>query len=216
MRWLLLLSMLVSSQALAAEIACPVDGQGAPVVLIVGDSLSAGYGIDLSQRWTELLQQRFDEQGYEYRVVNASISGDTTSGGLTRLRTALPKFKPALVVIELGGNDGLRGFPIRTMRKNIEGMIELSTAAGARVALLGMRIPTNYGQRYADSFHEVYASLADQFDTALVPFFLDGVALDESLMQADGIHPNAGAQARLLDNAWPAIKEGLAKYCAAR
>jgi len=203
------------SQAFAGEIACPVDGEPAPVVLIVGDSLSAGYGIDLSQRWTALLQQRFDEQGYEYRVVNASISGDTTSGGLTRLPTALSKFEPALVVIELGGNDGLRGLPIRTMRKNIEGMIELSNEAGARVALLGMRIPTNYGQRYADSFHAVYATLAQRLNTALVPFFLEGVAQDKSMMQSDGIHPNAGAQARLLDNAWPAIVDGLAAWCAA-
>lgn len=213
MRWCSWLPLLLVSQAFAGEIACPVEGEPAPTVLIVGDSLSAGYGIDLSERWTALLQQRFDAQGYEYRVVNASISGDTTSGGLTRLRTALPRYRPALVVIELGGNDGLRGLPIRTMRGNIEGMIRLSAEAGAQVALLGMRIPTNYGQRYADSFHAVYGKLAARYDTALVPFFLDGVAQDRSLMQADGIHPTAEAQAQLLENAWPAIRDGLAAYC---
>ncbi len=192
---------------------CHDPGAAAPVVLIVGDSLSAGYGIDVAEGWAAKLQARFDAKGYEYRVVNASISGDTTSGGLTRLTTALPKHEPALVIIELGGNDGLRGFPVRTMRANLERMIEASRKSGAQVALMGMRIPTNYGERYANAFHKVYATLAEKFDTALTPFFLEGIALDTSLMQADGIHPNAVAQDRLLDNAWPAIEQGLMAYC---
>ncbi len=192
---------------------CVEAGGLAPVVLIVGDSLSAGYGINVAEGWAAKLQARFDDKEYEYRVVNASISGDTTSGGLTRLAMALPKHKPALVIIELGGNDGLRGFPVRTMRANLERMIEASRDAGAQVALMGMRIPTNYGERYANAFHKVYGTLAEKFDTALTPFFLDGIALDNALMQADGIHPNSVAQTILLDNAWPAIEQGLVAYC---
>ena len=184
------------------------DGEK-PVVLVVGDSLSAGYGIELEQSWVSLLQQRLDSDGFGYRVINASVTGDTTSGGLARLKTALPKHNPALVVIELGGNDGLRALPLPVIESNINRMIELSRDAGAAVALLGMRIPTNYGPRYTAEFHGLYQKAAKRYQLPLVDFFMDGVALDASLMQADGVHPNAAAQPRLLDNAWPAIEQAL-------
>ena len=195
---------------------CATPDAEPPTILIVGDSLSAGYGIDRDEGWASKLQERLNEKEYEYNVLNASISGDTTSGGRSRLGKVLKKHNVALVVIELGGNDGLRGKSIRNMRKNLSAMIEASEEAGAQVALMGMRIPTNYGARYSESFHKVYQSLATKFDTALTPFFLEGVALQPELMQADGIHPNAAAQERLLDNAWPAITEGLTGYCSAR
>ena len=190
-----------------------VSPDAAPAVLVVGDSLSAAYGLDTSEGWVALLENKLRDEGYGYRVVNASISGDTTSGGRSRLKKALALHKPALVVIELGGNDGLRGLPLRAMRRNLDSMIAASRTAGAQVVLLGMRIPPNYGERYANSFHATFGELADEHDLPHVGFFLDGVALEESLMQADGIHPNAKAQPRLLDNAWSAITEGLTAWC---
>ncbi|MEO1573784.1 MAG: arylesterase [Pseudomonadota bacterium] len=184
-----------------------------PAVLVLGDSLSAGYGLDISEGWVTLLKNKLAEEGYGHDVVNASISGDTTSGGRSRLKKALTRHAPALVIIELGGNDGLRGQPVRAMRRNLEAMIKDSRAAGAQVALLGMRIPPNYGERYANAFHAVYGDLAETHDLPLVTFFLEGVALDKALMQADGIHPNAKAQPILLDNAWPVVTEGLRAWC---
>lgn len=181
-----------------------------PVILVVGDSLSAGYGIELDEGWVALLQERVGGED-PYRVVNASISGDTTAGGVARLGKALARHRPRLVVIELGGNDGLRGLPLKVVERNFEAMIQNSRAAGAEVALLGMRIPANYGRRYAEKFHDLYLALAERHDLPVVDFFLDGVALDAGMMQADGIHPNAAAQPRLLDNAWPAIEAGLAR-----
>ncbi|MFK8017776.1 MAG: arylesterase [Gammaproteobacteria bacterium] len=216
LQWLAasVLLMWVGSPASADGMSCTPVNSTPPTIVIVGDSLSAGYGIDLHEGWAAKLQERLTEKEYEYRVLNASISGDTTSGGAARLGPVLEKHSVALVIIELGGNDGLRGQPIRNMRKNLTAMIKASRAVGAEVALMGMRIPTNYGARYAESFHRVYASLADEFNTALTPFFLDGIALSPDLMQNDGIHPNAAAQMRLLDNAWPAIEQGLTDYCA--
>lgn len=175
-----------------------------PTVLVVGDSLSAGYGMSADKSWTTLLQEKLDNQGYEYRVVNASISGDTTQGGLARLPRALAKHAPELVIIALGGNDGLRGLPLRKIRENLNDMIQHSLAAGARVALAGMRIPPNYGQDYSERFHQNYRQLAAEHKVILVPFFLEGIALEEGLMQADGIHPNVSAQAVLLQNLWNA------------
>lgn len=180
-------------------------GAGAPTILIFGDSLSAGYGIDVDQSWTALLQQRLQDQGYEYRVVNASISGETTAGGAARIDSALAAFRPALVVVELGGNDGLRGFPPERVKANLEKIVAASRAAGARVVLLGIRIPTNYGPRYRAAFEAVFGELADAYDVPWIEFFLAGIADDESLMQDDGIHPTAAAQPALLDNAWPVI-----------
>lgn len=180
-----------------------------PSVLVFGDSLSAGYGIDVDQSWPALLQTRLQKEGYEYRVVNASISGETTEGGAQRIRRALKQFTPRLVVLELGGNDGLRGFPPERMRKNLETIIRCSQAAGARVVLLGIRIPTNYGSRYTEAFEQVYQDLAEEYELPWIEFFMDGVAQNENLMQSDGIHPNAEAQTLLLDNAWPVIEQAL-------
>lgn len=174
-----------------------------PVVLVLGDSLSAGYGIDPREGWVELLQQRLDREMYNYRVVNASVSGDTTSGGRARLGKLLEAHSPAIVILELGGNDGLRGQPLRLMRRNLSEMIEQSHNAEAKVLLVGMQIPPNYGARYTSTFADTYTELASEFDVALVPFFLDKVALNEKLMQSDGIHPRAEAQSQLLDNLWP-------------
>ena len=180
-----------------------------PTVLIFGDSLSAGYGIDVDQSWTALLQSRLREQGYEHRVVNASISGETTEGGAERIAPAIENFAPELIILELGGNDGLRGFPPQRTRENLEKIITTSKASGAEVVLLGIRIPSNYGPRYTQAFEAVFRDTAEKLDVPWIEFFMDGIALDEDLMQADGIHPNAKAQPRLLDNAWPIISEAL-------
>jgi acyl-CoA thioesterase-1 len=187
----------------------PATGAESPTILVFGDSLSAGYGIDVDQSWTTLLQSRLAAQGYEHRVVNASISGETTEGGATRIKAALENFEPAVVVIALGGNDGLRGFPPARMKSNLETMIAASLDNGAEVVLLGIRIPPNYGQRYTRAFEQVYHDLATELDLPWVEFFMEGVALNEALMQDDGIHPNAEAQPVLLDNAWPAISAAL-------
>jgi acyl-CoA thioesterase I len=182
-----------------------------PVILVVGDSLSAGYGVAVDSTWVALLQKRLAAQGYGYRVVNASISGDTSGGARARLPRALELHKPAVVILELGGNDGLRGLPLRQVRENFEFLIERSQAAGAKVVLVGMRMPPNYGAAYADGFHALYGELAKRYGTPLLGFFLEGVALDEKLMQADGIHPTAAAQPRLLDNLWPVLSQVLEK-----
>ena len=178
-------------------------------VLVVGDSLSAAFGIAQEESWVALLGERLRAKGYGYRVVNASITGDTTTGGVKRLPRALEVHQPAVVVIELGGNDGLRGTPIAVMGANLARMIELSRAAGARVVLAGMQIPTNYGGPYTRAFAAVYPELAQQYGIGLVPFILDGIALDISLFQADGIHPTAEAQQLLLDNVWPVLEKEL-------
>jgi acyl-CoA thioesterase-1 len=156
-----------------------------------------------------LLQSRLREQGYEHRVVNASISGETTEGGAERIGPALDNFSPELVVLELGGNDGLRGFPPQRTRENLDKIITTSKGAGAEVVLLGIRIPSNYGPRYTQAFENVFRETAETHDVLWIEFFMDGVALDEELMLSDGIHPNAKAQPVLLDNAWPIIREAL-------
>ncbi|MDX2410649.1 MAG: arylesterase [Woeseiaceae bacterium] len=181
-----------------------------PTVLIVGDSLSAGYGIDVDQSWATLLQLRLEEQGYEHRVVNASIGGETTEGGSTRIEQALETFNPSLVILELGGNDGLRGIPANRMQDNLENIILKSEASGADVVMLGIQIPTNYGRRYREAFERVFSDLANRYDIPWIEFFMEGIALNEDLMQSDGIHPNATAQPMLLDNAWPVILTALA------
>lgn len=182
------------------------DTAGRPVVLVVGDSLSAGYGMSVDAGWVALLQRRLSAEGYGYRVVNASASGETTGGARARLPRALELHDPAIVILELGGNDGLRGLPLKQVRGNFEAMIEAAKAAGAEVVLVGMRVPPNYGAAYADQFHAMYRELAREHRTPLVEFFLDGVALDDRLMQADGIHPTGEAQPQLLDNLWPALQ----------
>ncbi|MGC3873155.1 arylesterase [Halomonas sp. GXIMD04776] len=172
-------------------------------LLVMGDSLSAAYGIERQAGWISLLRQRL---GDEVKVVNASISGETTSGGATRLHKLLRQHAPDIVLIELGGNDGLRGLSPKQMRHNLSSMIEASQKADAEVLLVGIEIPPNYGQAYARAFKAVYRDLAEQYDVPLVPFLLDGVALEEDLMQDDGIHPTAEAQPRMLENVWPELK----------
>lgn len=194
---LLLIVCLVSSVAAAAD---------RPAILVLGDSLSAGYGIPVERGWVAGLQRRLDAEGYEYRLVNASVSGETTTGGLERLPRALATHKPAIVLIALGGNDGLRGLPVKELEANLDSMIQLSQTAGARVLLAGMRIPSNYGPQYTERFFAVYAALAARRNAALVPFFLEGVALNPDLFQPDGIHPGIEAQPILLDNVWPALE----------
>jgi acyl-CoA thioesterase-1 len=184
-------------------------GAETPTILVFGDSLSAGYGIEVDQSWAALLQARLKEQGYEHRVVNASISGDTTEGGAARIAQAIESFSPALIILELGGNDGLRGIPPSRMSDNLRTIIETSTASGAAVVLLGIRIPPNYGQRYIQEFDDVFRQLAAELEVPWIEFFMDGIALNEELMQSDGIHPNAIAQPLLLDNAWPIINTAL-------
>ena len=181
----------------------------APTVLVFGDSLSAGYGIDVDQSWPALLQVRLESQGYEHRVINASISGETTEGGATRIASTLENFSPDLVILELGGNDGLRGFPPERMKANLQTIIETAKASGAAVIMLGIRIPTNYGLRYTNAFENVYRELAEQSGVLWIEFFMEGIALNAELMQEDGIHPNAEAQSILLDNAWPIIRQSL-------
>jgi acyl-CoA thioesterase-1 len=184
-------------------------GADTPTVLIFGDSLSAGYGIDVDQSWTSLLQARLESQGYEHRVINASISGETTEGGAARIESALESFNPALIILELGGNDGLRGFPPSRMKGNLDKIISRSKASGAAVVLLGIRIPQNYGQRYREAFDNVFREVAADYEIPWIEFFMDGIALNDELLQSDRIHPNAAAQPILLDNAWPIINKAL-------
>jgi len=178
-------------------------------VLVFGDSLSAGYGIDVDQSWTSLLQARLESQGYEHRVINASISGETTEGGAARIEHALESFAPALIILELGGNDGLRGIPPSRMKGNLDKIIATSTASGAAVVLLGIRIPPNYGERYIDAFENTFREVAAEHEIPWIEFFMQDIALNEELLQGDGIHPNAAAQPILLDNAWPVISKAL-------
>jgi len=175
-------------------------------VLVLGDSLSAAYGIRLEQGWVALLQDRLKAKGYGHQVVNASSSGETTGGALARLPRALERHRPAVVVIELGGNDGLRGLPIADVRANFGSLIRLSRDSGANVLLIGMRIPPNYGATYTKTFHDLFGELAAKHRLPLVPFFLDGIALDDSLMLEDGLHPNAAAQPKLLEMVWPKLE----------
>jgi acyl-CoA thioesterase-1 len=180
-----------------------------PTILIFGDSLSAGYGIEVDQSWATLLQIRLSEQGYEHRVINASISGETTEGGATRIETALTDFSPDVIILELGGNDGLRGFPAARVKTNLEKIVTRAKASGAAVVLLGIRIPTNYGPRYSAEFEAVFRQVSENLDVRWIEFFMDGIALDDDLLQDDRIHPNALAQPMLLDNAWPIISATL-------
>ncbi|MDR5862730.1 arylesterase [Halomonas campisalis] len=168
----------------------------------MGDSLSAAYGIEQQEGWVSLLEARLDGKA---RVVNASISGETSSGGASRLPELLGQLEPDIVLLELGGNDGLRGLPPGQFRNNLASMIEASLDAEAEVLLLGIDIPPNYGQAYRDAFTGVYFELAEAYEIALVPFLLEGVALEAGLMQSDGIHPTAAAQPRILDNVWPEL-----------
>lgn len=190
--------------------ACAVAAAQAPVVLVVGDSLSAEYGLPRDTGWVKLLADRLALDGAKYTVVNASISGETTQGGRTRLPALLKQHRPSVVVIELGANDGLRGLPLAAMRDNLAAMIDASRAAGARVLLVGVRMPPNYGRDYADRFAATFSELARQRKVALAPFLLDGFADRLEYFQSDRIHPNEKAQPLMLDNVWPHLKPLLA------
>jgi acyl-CoA thioesterase I len=186
---------------IACLLAAPAAVQ-AHTVLVLGDSISAAYGIPRERGWVALLQQKLPDS----KVINASISGDTTDGGVARLPTLLQKQRPDIVIIELGGNDGLRGFQIQRIRDNLARMVQLSQDAGARVLLVGMKIPPNYGLRYTSEFYESYTLTAQKFDIPLVPFILQDIATDPEMMQDDRIHPRAEGQQKLLDNVWPHLK----------
>lgn len=175
-------------------------------VLVWGDSLSAGYGLKANESWPALLQSRLAGLGLDTKVVNASVSGETSAGGRSRLPEALARNKPAVVVIALGANDGLRGLPLGMMRDNLLAMVDDAREAGAKVVLVGMRLPPNYGPAYTTKFQNTFNEVAKARKVPLVPFLLEGMATDPALFQADGIHPVAAAQGRLLDNVWPALK----------
>lgn len=200
MRTVALLRILLASLLLAALPAF------AGTVLVWGDSLSAGYGLRPSQAWPALLERRLQESKPPYRVVNASISGETTAGGRSRLPAALQAHRPTVVVIELGANDGLRGLPIPAMNANLQAMIDASRQAGARVLLVGMQMPPNYGPDYTARFAKTYQDLARTNKVRLVPFMMAGFADQPALFQQDGIHPTAEAQPRILDTVWQELK----------
>jgi len=180
-----------------------------PVLLILGDSLSAGFGMDRDQSWVHLLELRLKQNDYSYRILNSSISGDTTQGGLARLPRLMERYHPQIVIIELGGNDGLRGINPDVSRENIAEMIRLSQQGGAQVLLTGIKLPPNYGVAYLEQFESIYADLAREYNTLLVPFFMDGVVFVPGLLQADGIHPNEQGQPVLLDNVWKVLSPHL-------
>ncbi|WP_148253196.1 arylesterase [Aidingimonas lacisalsi] len=184
-------------------LSAPVAANEPTRLLVVGDSLSAAYGIDKEDGWVSLLAERLGDQA---SVINASISGETTSGGAERLPDLLRQHEPEIVLLELGGNDGLRGLPPGQMRSNLADMIERSQSFGAEVLLLGIDIPPNYGQAYRDAFQTVYSELSDEYDVPLVPFLLQDIATQEALMQEDGIHPTAKAQPTIIDNVWPTLE----------
>ncbi|CAI8710805.1 multifunctional acyl-CoA thioesterase I and protease I and lysophospholipase L1 [Pseudomonas sp. IT-P44] len=185
---------------------CMAQNAAAGTVLIVGDSISAGFGLDTREGWVSLLEQRLKREGFDDKVVNASISGDTSAGGRARLPALLAEHKPELVILELGGNDGLRGMLPTQLQQNLAAMINSSKASGAKVLLLGMQLPPNYGARYNKVFAEAFSNVAAEKKIPLVPFFLEGVGGHPELMQSDGLHPAAGAQDKLLENVWPTLK----------
>ena len=182
-----------------------------PVLLVVGDSISAGYGLPAGKVWVDLLAARLKADGYRYRVVNASITGDTTAGGRARITPLLVAHQPAVVIIELGGNDALRGGRLAATRENLDAMVTLVQRAKAKVLLVGMQMPSNYGPAYVREFNEVFTTVAKTHKVPLVPFFFEGFGEDMAYFQSDRIHPTAEAQPRLLDNVWPALKPLLAR-----
>lgn len=190
------LFMLLSGQVLASA---------NTKILVFGDSLSAAYGLEPDEGWVTLLEERLEDDNYPVTVANASVSGETTSGGVARLPAALQAHQPDLIILELGGNDGLRGLPVAQMRTNLQEMIELSLGNGAEVLLIGIQIPPNYGPRYTEPFYAQYQELAEAYDLALLPFLLEGIADNPDLMQNDGVHPVADAQSMIVDNIWPVL-----------
>jgi acyl-CoA thioesterase-1 len=207
-RLLLLLVPLLAGWALSVPVRAT---EGKPAILIVGDSISAAYGLSPDQGWVSLLAARLDAEGRAWRVVNASISGDTTAGGRARLPALLGQHRPAIAIIELGGNDGLRGGNLKSTRDNLDAMVTAAQKAGARVLLVGMKLPPNYGPAYTREFDALFASVATTRKTAFVPFFFAGFGDDIAHFQPDRIHPTAAAQPKLLANVWPALQPLLGK-----
>jgi len=191
---------------LACALAAPAAVSFAATLLVYGDSLSAGYGLPREQGWVHLLEQRLRAEKLDYKVVNASISGETTVGGVTRIDAALRAHRPALVILELGGNDGLRGATPDSIRANLEAISDACRRAGARVLLVGVRLPPNYGAPYTEQFEAVFRAVARSRKLPLVPFLLDGFALDRELFQPDGIHPTAAAQPLMLETVWKELR----------
>jgi len=195
-RFILLIMGILMSNAIKAQ-----DN-----ILILGDSLSAGYGLKTEQNWVTLLQQRLNQQYPDYTIINASVSGDTTANGLNRLPAALKLSQPKIIIIELGANDGLRGLPLGYAKNNLEKIIKASQQQASKILLLGMKIPPNYGKKYTQAFAEIFPQLAEQYNLSLVPFMLKGVSGHPKYIQTDGLHPNAQAQALILDNIWPYLQ----------
>lgn len=188
-----------------------ISSQAASTILVYGDSLSAAYGLSMQQGWVSLMDQRLKTERLPYQVVNASISGETTAGGLSRLKQTIELQKPKVMILALGANDGLRGLPIESMQRNLSNMLELANENNIKVLLVGMRIPPNYGPQYTQAFHQTFIDLAQQFKVKLVPFLLENVAGKPSLNQDDGIHPTAEAQPIILDTVWKTLKTMLKK-----
>ncbi|MDP1527190.1 MAG: arylesterase [Rhodocyclaceae bacterium] len=182
------------------------SAHAAPTILVFGDSLSAGYGIELAQSWPSLMADRLKQEKFPHALVNASISGETTAGGRTRLPALLKQHRPAVVVLALGANDGLRGLPIEASRANLQAMAKASRQAGARVLIAGMRLPPNYGTAYTQQFSQMFADVAKAEKSGLLPFLLEPIALDDAAFQPDRLHPTAAAQPKIRDHIWPAVK----------
>ncbi len=194
-RWLLWVLLLIAPAAWAGQ-----------TILVFGDSLSANYGIAAEAGWVSLLQQRLDRKPHHYRVVNASISGETTAGGASRIRAALDTHQPEIVIIELGANDGLRGLSLGATRKNLDNIMSACRSHKARILLVGMRLPPNYGAAYTETFAGIFPALAKKHRTALLPFLLDGIADRREWFQADNLHPTAAAQPAIMENVWLKLK----------
>ncbi|MFT7387598.1 MAG: acyl-CoA thioesterase-1 [Candidatus Endobugula sp.] len=194
--------LLISVQSLVVK-ADTTHTHNTNIILVVGDSISAAYGLNMQEGWVSLLQMQLDSDGYQhYQVINASISGNTTGDGVGRLPKLLKVHQPEIVIIELGGNDGLRGYPIKIMTRNLQKMVDLSVAVKANVLLVGIEIPPNYGSYYTGLFRQGFQTIANTNNIAFLPFILEGVAIDPTLMQNDGIHPVAAAQPKMLSNVW--------------
>lgn len=189
-----------------AQTTTATSGSGQKNILVIGDSLSAEYGIARDSGWVNILRQHLAKDYPAYRVINASISGDTTSGGAARAPAAIDRHKPAILILELGGNDALRGLSLAEAEKNLSGIVQKAQQSGARTLLVGMMIPPNFGRKYADAFKAMFVSVAEKHQTELVPFFFEGLALNDTHFLPDGIHPNENAQQKLFENIWPTLE----------
>lgn len=211
---MLFLVLLNPVQVFARQNSMSSERSHSPTLLVLGDSISAAFGIEQSKGWVSLLSQKLQDHQYRMQVVNASISGETTQGGLQRLPSLLAKHKPVLVIVELGGNDGLRGLQLSLIEENLREIIATIKAENANILLTGIRLPPNYGQIYTEKFYQIYQDLAKQQKVTLVPFLMDGVARNSALMQTDGIHPTADAQPVMLKNVWEFLQPMITRYLA--